>query len=74
MCLAVPVKVIEVIDSENAVIDLSGTKKTVNVELIEDVKVGDYVILHVGYALQKVDPDQAQKTLAMFRENPTLAS
>ena len=65
MCLAIPVQIKEIIDENTAVAEISGLKKTISA-LLEDVKVGDYVILHVGYALQKIDPEEAQKTLALF--------
>ncbi|MEF9997340.1 MAG: HypC/HybG/HupF family hydrogenase formation chaperone, partial [Burkholderiaceae bacterium] len=47
---------------------LSGVKKRISLALVEDVAVGDYVIVHVGYALQKIDAAEAEKTLAMFTE------
>ena len=65
MCLAIPVQIKEIIDENTAVAEISGLKKTISTALLEDVKVGDYVILHVGYALQKIDPEEAQKTLAL---------
>lgn len=68
MCLAIPVKVIEVGADETAIVDLDGVKKQISLALLSDVQVGDYVILHVGYALTKVDPDEAEKTLALFAE------
>ena len=52
--------------NSRTVAEISGLKKTISTALLEDVKVGDYVILHVGYALQKIDPEEAQKTLALF--------
>lgn len=68
MCLALPVRVVELADDEQAVVDLGGIRKQVSIALVDDVRVGDYVILHVGYALTKLDPDEAEKTLALFRE------
>ena len=68
MCLAIPVQVKEIIDDETAVVEISGLKKTISTALIDDVRVGDYVILHVGYALQKIDPIEAQKTLELFEQ------
>ena len=65
MCLAIPVQIKEIIDENTAVAEISGLKKTISTALLEDVKVGDYV-MHVGYALQKIDPEEAQKTLALF--------
>jgi len=66
MCLALPVKVIELGSSDTAVVDLGGVRKEISLALLDDVNVGDYVILHVGYALSKLDPDEAAKTLALF--------
>lgn len=66
MCLAVPVRVLEVLSDEEAWIEQNGIKRRVNTALIESVQVGDYLILHVGYALTRLDPDEAQKTLALM--------
>lgn len=68
MCLAIPVQVIELLPDEQAVVALGGVEKTISVALVDDVAVGDYVILHVGYALQKLDRDEAEKTLVLFAE------
>jgi len=68
MCLALPVKVIEVGAGDTAIVDLGGVRKEISLALLSDVKVGDYVILHVGYALTKLDPEEAEKTLALFAE------
>lgn len=71
MCLALPVKVVQVglgATGESALVDLGGIQKEISVELLDDVQVGDYVILHVGYALSKLDPDEAERTLALFSE------
>jgi hydrogenase expression/formation protein HypC len=68
MCLALPVRVVEVGAADTAVVDLGGVKKEISIALLDDVQVGDYVILHVGYALSKLDPAEAEKTLALFAE------
>jgi len=71
MCLALPVKVLQVglgSDGQCALVDLGGIQKEISVELLDDVRVGDYVILHVGYALSKLDPEEAERTLALFSE------
>lgn len=71
MCLALPVKVIEVgcgPAGDWAMVDLGGVKKEISLALLDDVQVGDYVILHVGYALSKLDPEEAARTLALFSE------
>ena len=66
MCLAIPAKVVELRDGDLAVIDLGGVRKEISLALVDDVWPGDYVIVHVGYALQKVDPAEAQRTLELF--------
>jgi len=68
MCLAVPVRVVEVLSSDTAIVDLGGVRKEISTALIDDVQVDDYVILHVGFALAKLDAEEAQKTLALFAE------
>jgi hydrogenase expression/formation protein HypC len=68
MCLALPVKVMELGAEDMAIVDLGGVRKEISLALLEDVKVGDYVILHVGYALSKLDPEEAEKTLALFAQ------
>jgi hydrogenase expression/formation protein HypC len=68
MCLAIPAQVIELRDGDNAVVDLAGVRKEISLSLVEGVQIGDYVIVHVGYALNKLDPEEAEKTLALFAE------
>lgn len=68
MCLAIPALVVELSPNDMARIDLDGVRKDISLALVEDVAVGDYVIVHVGYALQKLDPDEAAETLALFAE------
>lgn len=68
MCLAIPVRVEQVIDDDTALVDIGGVNKEVSITLVDDVHVGDYVILHVGYALNKLDPEEAKKTLELFAQ------
>lgn len=49
-------------------IEIGGVQKEISVELLEEVKVGDYVIVHVGYALSRLDEEEAMKTIALFSE------
>ena len=49
-------------------VDLAGVRKEVSIDLVDDAQVGDYVIIHVGYAIGKIDPEEAQRTLALFAE------
>jgi len=66
MCLAIPVEVREVLPDDMAKVSLDGVIKVISTALIEDVRVGDYVVLHVGYALAKIDPEEARKTLELL--------
>jgi len=68
MCLALPALVTERLADDMALVQLGGITKEISLALVEDVCAGDYVIVHVGYALSKLDPDEAAKTLAMFAE------
>lgn len=68
MCLAIPAQVVELRENDNALVDLAGVKKEISLALVEGVAVGDYVIVHVGYALNKLDPDEAEKTLKLFEQ------
>ena len=74
MCLALPVLVVEVgrgPAGDWGLVDLGGVKKEISLALLDDVKVGDYVILHAGYALSRLDPEEAQRTLDLFSEMNT---
>jgi hydrogenase expression/formation protein HypC len=68
MCLAIPVQVTELLDGDMARVTLDGVGKTISLALVENVRPGDYVILHVGYALSRLDPEEAAKTLALLAE------
>jgi hydrogenase expression/formation protein HypC len=68
MCLAIPAKVVAMGEDGLAVVDLGGVKKEISLALVDDVAAGDYVIVHVGYAISRLDPEEAEKTLALFAE------
>ncbi|KAB2941959.1 MAG: HypC/HybG/HupF family hydrogenase formation chaperone [Hyphomicrobium sp.] len=69
MCLALPAEVMSIdCATETAVVALGGVKKEISVALLEDVTPGDYVLVHVGFALHKLSPEEADRTLAMIRE------
>jgi hydrogenase expression/formation protein HypC len=68
MCLAIPARVVELPFADTAIVDLSGVRKEISLALVDDISVGDYVIVHVGFALNKLDTDEAEKTLALFAE------
>lgn len=61
-------QVVELGPGEMAIVDAGGVRKEISLALVEDVAVGDYVILHVGYALQKLDEDEARRTLELFAQ------
>ena len=65
MCLGVPARIIE-IQNKEAKLDLAGNILRASLDLLDDVKVGDYVLLHAGYAIQKIDEEEAQKTLELI--------
>jgi hydrogenase expression/formation protein HypC len=66
MCLALPARITEIHDDDTATVTLGGVRKQVSLALIENAAVGDYVVVHVGYALSKLDPAEAQRTLALL--------
>lgn len=68
MCLAMPAQVTKILDKQRAVVSLGGIEKEISTTLLEHVTKGDYVIIHVGYALTRLDEHEAQKTLALFAE------
>jgi hydrogenase expression/formation protein HypC len=68
MCLAVPARVIEMRDDLLGLVELGGVVREVCFMLLPDVRVGDYVLLHAGYALQKLDTAEAEETLRLLAE------
>ena len=69
MCLALPAQVVEIDQAtDTAIVELDEVKKSVSLALVSDVEVGDFVLIHVGYALNKVSPEEAERTLALFAE------
>jgi hydrogenase expression/formation protein HypC len=68
MCLAIPAKVTALEEDDMAVVALEGIKKRISTALLDDVAVGDYVLIHVGYALHKVSEEEARRTLALMAE------
>ena len=74
MCLAIPVKIAELLDDGMARVTIEGVSKIVSVALVDGLAVGDYVVLHVGYALSRISPEEAESTLALLREADALAA
>lgn len=67
MCLAIPSKIVD-IQSNIATIDVEGVKRQASLMLVEDARVGDYVIVHAGFAIQKLDESSALESLKLLRE------
>jgi len=67
MCLAVPMKLIKK-DEVQGVVELGGVKRQVNLMLVPHAKLGDYLVVHAGSAIEILDETEAQKTIALFRE------
>lgn len=67
MCLAIPALVLS-IEGDSAEVDIDGVRRTIGTMLTPQVKVGDYVLLHTGYSIGVLDPEEAEQTLAVFRE------
>lgn len=71
MCLAVPMEVTEVIDGDTATVTLDGVSTQVSIALTPDVQPGDFVIVHVGFALEVLDADAARQTLELMARSDT---
>ncbi|HMF58680.1 MAG TPA: HypC/HybG/HupF family hydrogenase formation chaperone [Pyrinomonadaceae bacterium] len=72
MCLAIPGKIVEIVDEENdiAKVDVGGVRRNVNVGMLDkdEARVGNYVLIHVGFAMSKVDEKEAEETLRLLKE------
>jgi hydrogenase expression/formation protein HypC len=72
MCLAIPGKIVEIVDAANQIakVDVAGVKRNINIGMLEsdDTRVGDYVLIHVGFAMTKIDAIEAEETLRVLRE------
>ena len=68
MCLAIPARIVELLDGDQCRVELGGVRKEISLALAADAAVGDYVIVHVGYALTKLDAEEAAQTLALIAE------
>lgn len=67
MCLAIPMK-IKRIQGEFACVETSGFERSVNIQMLNNAKVGDYVMVHAGFAIQKIDPEKARETLKLIQK------
>ena len=67
MCLAVPMKIAEIADGV-AICEVDGVRREASLMMLEEAAIGDYVLIHAGFAIEKIDPEEARKTLDVFRE------
>ena len=67
MCLAVPMKLTR-IEGDKGIVELSGVKKEVSLYLLDDVKKGDYLIIHAGFAIQRLNEEEAKETFKIWEE------
>jgi hydrogenase expression/formation protein HypC len=68
MCLAIPAEVVALKDGDVATVSLGGVQKDISLALVEGVTIGDFVLVHVGYALARLSPEEAEHTLALMAE------
>ena len=70
MCLAIPGKIVEIVSEEGCIakVDVGGVRRNVNIALLDNVMVGEYVLIHVGFALSRVDEHEAVATLKLLEE------
>jgi len=68
MCLGIPAKLVEIEDSTAGKVEIGGIRRRINLSLVEDVRIGDYVIVHAGFAITKLDKEEAEETLKILRE------
>lgn len=67
MCLGLPAKVIKITD-KTSIVEVMGATREISIELLKNVKVGDYVLVHAGCAIQVMDEEEAEKTIEIFKE------
>jgi hydrogenase expression/formation protein HypC len=68
MCLAVPVRVVALLEDQWVEVEVGGVRSRVSTAIVEGVAAGDYVIVHAGFAIARLDVEEAEKTLALFDE------
>jgi hydrogenase expression/formation protein HypC len=68
MCLAVPAEVVEILESDIALVEAGGARKRISLSLVDGAKIGDYVLVHAGFAIDIVDEEEARKTMELFEE------
>jgi hydrogenase expression/formation protein HypC len=73
MCLAIPSKIIEINENQTATVDVEGARRVISLMLIDDPQLGDYVIVHAGFAIHKIDETAAMESLQLLRQAAAMA-
>lgn len=73
MCLAIPAKITEMKDNRLATVDILGVTRDISIDLTPQANLGDFVLVHAGFAIEVVDPDYAQETIDLIKQFPELA-
>ncbi|MDQ3134447.1 MAG: HypC/HybG/HupF family hydrogenase formation chaperone [Acidobacteriota bacterium] len=70
MCLAIPGKIVEIVDIENQIakVEVGGVRRNINTGMLDETRIGDYVLIHVGFAMSKIDEHEAEETLRLLKE------
>ncbi len=68
MCLGVPAKVVELVEGQMAVVDVDGNQVNISIQLVPQVKIGQYVLVHAGFAMDIVDESFAEETMKLLKE------
>ncbi|MBC7230431.1 MAG: HypC/HybG/HupF family hydrogenase formation chaperone [Actinobacteria bacterium] len=68
MCLAVPAEVVELMEDGLALVEIGGVRKQISLMLVDDAEIGDFVLVHAGFAIEKVDAEEARRTLEILEE------
>ena len=68
MCLAIPARICQLLDNDEALVEAGGIEKVISLALINEAAIGDYVVVHTGFALNKLDTFEAEKTLKLFAD------
>lgn len=73
MCLAIPAKIVELKDDSMATVDILGVTREIALDLVPQAELGDYVLVHAGFAIEVVDAEYAQETIELIKDFPELA-
>lgn len=72
MCLAVPGNILSIGEGGRAVVDMLGAQREVSLRLVPDAQVGDYILVHAGFGIQIVDPEEARETIELVKQLPDI--